>query len=364
MPIPYMGSKATIAEKLMTEMCLANPQADTFIDLFGGGGAMSEVALKRPQFTRVVYNELNTGIANLMRKIQQDGITPEFYQWVSREEFHDMKGGDCWRSGLIKTCWSFGNNQRCYMYGADVEAYKKAYHDLVVDGTDTRDFMQRYAERYVLEKHGLEQPCVINMPTEVDVQKRRLQVRKDLTGYEKQCKAEHLRRLQQLQHLERLGHLRDLENLGRLQHLERLQQLQHLENLGRLQHLQRLERLDHLRGLEHLERSKRLETLTGLDRLEVFNLNAFEFDLGGYDADKTVIYLDPPYAGTAVYQAKMQASIDHFTSSGFTVYLSEYQNPNPDVWQEVFAVEKRVTMSATNNTNKKVERLFRNKGDK
>ena len=302
-----MGSKAKIAEKLMNEITLNNPQADTFIDLFGGGGAMSEEALRRMQFKRVIYNELNAGVANLMRKIQQDGITPEFYEWVSRDEFRAMKNGDCWRAGLIKTCWSFGNNNRNYLYGDDIENYKKAYHDLVVNGIDTIDFMKQYAEQHVLEKYGIRQNCVINMPINADIQKRRLEVRKDLNAYEIQCK--------------------------HLQQLERLQQLESLQQLERLQHL---------------------------NVLETFNQNAFEFDLSAYDKTKTVIYLDPPYAGTKEYQEKMQSNIDHFASLGFTVYLSEYKNPNPDLWQEVFITEKRDTMSQ-NKSRVKIERLFKNK---
>ena len=319
MAIPYMGSKAKISEKLMNEITLNNPQADTFIDLFGGGGAMSEEALRRMQFKRVIYNELNAGVANLMRKIQQDGITPEFYEWVSRDEFNAMKNGDCWKSGLIKTCWSFGNNgKEGYLYGEDIEKYKKAYHDLVVNDIDTRDFMQRYAEQHVLEKYGISQSCVINIPSGVDIQKRRLEIRKDLTVYEKQCKQNNFRALQQLQHLERL------------------------------------------QQLEHLERLQQLERLNGLNRLEVFNQSAFDFDLSAYDKDKTVIYLDPPYIGTAQYQEKMQANIDRFAILGFTVYLSEYKNPNPDFWQEVFSTEKRDTMSQ-NKSRLKIERLFKNK---
>jgi len=321
-----MGSKAKIAENLMNEITLNNPQADTFIDLFGGGGAMSEEALRRMQFKRVIYNELNAGVANLMRKIQVDGITPEFYEWVSRDEFQEIKNGDCWRAGLIKTCWSFGNNQKCYLYGKDVEYYKKAYHDLVVSGLDTRDFMQNYAQEYVLKKHGINEPCIINMPTANNIQQRRLQVRGDLNKYEKSCKLTQIRLLQQLQHLKNLESLQNLQNLQNLESLERLQSLQSLQSLN---------------------------------VLETFNQNAFEFDLSIYYKDKTVIYLDPPYAGTKEYQEKMQANIDHFASLGFTVYLSEYKNPNPDLWQEVFSTEKRDTMSQ-NKSRVKIERLFKN----
>lgn len=294
MPIPYIGSKAKIAEKLMNEMCLANPQADTFIDLFGGGGAISEEALKRPQFTRVVYNELNAGVVNLMRKIQADGVTQEFYEWVSRDEFHAMKNGDCWKSGLIKTCWSFGNAGKNYLYGKDIEASKKLGHDVIVNRCKIA------ANLFGISLDAIEAPTIKE------------------------------RRLSFCREIKRLPHY-----LIKFEHLERLH---------------RLERLQHLNGLS---------------RLEVFNKSAFEFDLSAYDKDKTVIYLDPPYFNSIRddhYQhGQVSDSIDHFASLGFTVYLSEYKNPNPDLWQEVFSIEKRVLLSATNNSNKKIERLFKNK---
>lgn len=295
MPIPYLGSKARIAESLMNEMCLANPHADTFIDLFGGGGAMSESALKRQQFKRVVYNELNEGVVNLMRKIQSDGVTPEFYQWVSREEFNDMKNGDSWRAGLIKTCWSFGNNQRCYLYGKNIEASKKLGHDVIVNRCEVA------ANLLGISLDVIEAPTIND---------RRLKFLK-----------EHKR-------------------------------------------LQRLQRLEHLQRLQHLE------TSSYLNRLEVFNESAFDSNLSAYEKDRTIIYLDPPYQDSSDSIKKSQYmnnyiankhSVDHFASLGFTVYLSEYRNPNPDLWAEVFNIEKRVTLSSTNNVNKKIERLFKNK---
>lgn len=295
MPIPYLGSKARIAESLINEMCLANPHADTFIDLFGGGGAMSESALKRPQFHRVIYNELNAGVANLLRKIQSDGITPEFYQWVSREEFNDMKTGDSWRAGLIKTCWSFGNNQRSYLYSKSIEASKKLGHDVIVNRCEVA------ANLLGISLDVIEAPTI---------------------------------------------------------------------NERRLKFLKERKRSQRLQRLEHLQRLQRLETSSYLNRLEVFNESAFDFNLSAYEKDKTIIYLDPPYQDSSDSIKKSQYmnnyiankhSVDHFASLGFTVYLSEYRNPNPDLWAEVFNIEKRVTLSSTNNVNKKIERLFKNK---
>lgn len=131
--IPYMGSKRGIAKELVDFMLQANPNAKYFYDLCGGGGAMSFEALKRNRFEKVFYNELNTGVTELIRKIQADGVTDEFYRWISREEFQERKNENSWHGGLIKTCWSFGNNQRGYLFGEKIENTKRLLHEIVVN---------------------------------------------------------------------------------------------------------------------------------------------------------------------------------------------------------------------------------------
>ena len=130
-----MGSKRKIAPALIRYMASSNPDKRVFVDLFGGGGAMSFAALESGFFDSVHYNEINTAVVNLLRKIQTDGVTEEFYQWISRERFFELIGGSDWLAGLAQTCWSFGNNQRSYLYGREIEADKKRLHDEIVIGT-------------------------------------------------------------------------------------------------------------------------------------------------------------------------------------------------------------------------------------
>ena len=91
--ILYMGSKRRIAPDLIRHMANANPDARHFVDLFGGGGAMSFAALESGFFDTIHYNEINTAVVNLLRKIQADGVTEEFYQWISRERFFELIQG-------------------------------------------------------------------------------------------------------------------------------------------------------------------------------------------------------------------------------------------------------------------------------
>ena len=137
--VPYMGSKRKIASKLLDFIVINNPSCKYFYDLFGGGGAMSFAALKYSQIERVHYNEINTGVVELIKKITKDGIPDIFFNWVTRDTFNAHKNTKDWYGGLVKTCWSFGNNQKDYIFGKNIEALKKEAHEYLMqngyDGT-------------------------------------------------------------------------------------------------------------------------------------------------------------------------------------------------------------------------------------
>ena len=138
--IPYMGSKRKLASKIVDFIIDLNKGVEYVYDVFGGGGAISYEFVRRQQIKRVYYNDLNTSVCELIKKIQKDGVTKEFYNWVSREDFNSLKNGNDWKAGLVKTCWSFGNNQKTYMYGERVEPIKKQFHDYVFYKKDLQDY--------------------------------------------------------------------------------------------------------------------------------------------------------------------------------------------------------------------------------
>jgi site-specific DNA-adenine methylase len=85
----------------------------------------------------VTYNEIDTGVVELLRKIKADGVTDEFFQWIDRDTFHALKNGIDWKAGLMKTCWSFGNNQITYLFGNHIEEIKREAHEyLMSNGYD------------------------------------------------------------------------------------------------------------------------------------------------------------------------------------------------------------------------------------
>jgi len=301
--LPYMGSKRKLAPKIIDFIIEKNPNVKYIYDLFGGGGAVSFEALQRPQIKKVIYNEFNTGVVELLRKVKNEGVTDEFYQWIDRDTFHKHKGDNCWFGGLCKVIWSFGNAQSSYIFGKHIEDDKRLLHEIIINSCEnSRKIFNRKHDRVIIPKRLLGQ--------------ERLKVTKHVKKYTGRTD------------------LQQLEQLQRLQQLERLQQLQQLE---RLQQLQRLERLQQL------------------ERFDIHN-HSYEDVLIDTPVDETIIYLDPPYKGTEKYQFDIDhdALFEWVKKSKYKVYMSSYECED---LVSVFEVEHRSTLSAKNN--KKVsEKLF------
>lgn len=184
--IPYMGSKTKIAAKILELL----PPGKRFVDLFGGGFAMSHAASLCHKWDVIYYNELNPLLPPLIKKAIQGDFNYNHFRpaFITRERFLDLKDKD----GYIKYIWSFGNKGETYLFGENIEPLKHEAHDFIVFGKHTKHFQN--IERYVNSK---------------DIHTRRLQ-------FCKACKK--LKRRFDLQHLEQL------ERLQYLQHLQRLEQ--------------------------------------------------------------------------------------------------------------------------------------------
>jgi site-specific DNA-adenine methylase len=299
--IPYMGGKRKIAGKIVDEILRRHPDCEYFYDLFGGGGAISFEAMQRPNIKQVFYNDANAGVVALIEDIRDNGVRPEYYEWMTREEFHRLKGGDDWRAGLVKTCWSFGNNQHSYLFSQENERLKHPLHNIVVHKSD----------------------AAIN---EFEV----------MTGY--RVPAEHL--TGETVNERRLDVMRGVKKFaGRVEHLERLGQLEQLQQLGRLQQLEQLQRLERLATSAGSYADVKITT----------------------PLDKTVIYLDPPYEGTQGYQSAVDfdALKKWMAECPYPVYMSEYKSD----FTEVLAIDHRSALHHVGGQKKVVEKLFYNKGE-
>lgn len=116
--IPYMGSKNTIAYKIIDIL----PKAENFYDLFCGGCSITHCAMLSKKYKNIIFNDIDKDMPQLFL----DSIRGKYKnekRWISKEDFNKLKDS----SAYIRCVWSFGNKGTNYLYGKDIEPYKKAY---------------------------------------------------------------------------------------------------------------------------------------------------------------------------------------------------------------------------------------------
>ena len=308
--IPYQGSKNSIALDLFAKMLEIKPKARYFVDLFGGGGAMSFTALQLG--LKVIYNEKQTSLVTFIKFIldriksgehSQFGLFPEeFYNFINREEFKILKVEDSIKGQFARICYSFGNNQRDYAFGKKIETPKNLAHNIVV---------------FQCKKSLKEFNEISNLKIEISNSKNWNQRRLDL-----------------------MIAIRESTTLDRsyIKQLEQLKQLQQLEQLQRLQRLQQLQQLDRL-------------TILNLDFQDVV-IDTLE--------EETIVYLDPPYRNTAAYlESALHNDIDnYFRNLPFLAFMSEYDAP----FTSILEIKKKQLFCNTKEKGTFItEKLFINK---
>ena len=323
--IPYMGSKNKIATQLMRKMLDEKPKAKYFIDLFGGGGSMSFTAVQMG--LKVHYNEKQTSLVNFIDYILERiktgqggkyGLFPDdFYKFITREEFNELKEEDSIKGQFARICYSFGNNQRNYLFG-DIEKTKHLLHDIVMFRckVSLKEFNKLWGVNYTISNA------------------------KTWNERKFHCKAEWNQRMK-------------IKDCSKLEMLQQLQQLEQLEQLERLQQLEQLQQLERLQRLEQLERLEPLNNLT-LSNLDYKNVK-IETPI-----DETIVYLDPPYRGTIKYIEDVfhDEIDDYFKSSPYTCFMSEYKAP----FKSILEIKKTQLMH--NSKEKRayaLEQLYINK---
>lgn len=183
--IPYQGSKSGIADSIITFL----PSGKRFVDLFGGGFAMSECAMRSGKYESVYYNELNPLLPALIQKAVKGEYNYDVFkpEWISRKMFEKLKDKD----GYIKYIWSFSNNGKSYLFSQELEPKKKSLHNFVVFGVKD-DFIKQHfndIDNYI--------KCD-------DIRKRRMLLRRYMQIKQQKRPMLELERLQQLERLERL----------------------------------------------------------------------------------------------------------------------------------------------------------------
>lgn len=190
--VPYKGSKSRIASKIIDLL----PEADTFVDLFAGGCAVTHAAMLSGKYKHFIINDLDgRGTQLFCDSMLGKYSTSRCPEWITREEFHARKDTDPY----VALCWSFGNDMNSYLYGKNIEDWKHAYHTAVFYGD-------------LSEWHAMEFDAPVC--TETDIAKRYEFYKAIIRGTGKYPALESLERLQRLQSLERLCGLQGLQNLG------------------------------------------------------------------------------------------------------------------------------------------------------
>ena len=173
--IPYMGSKNTIAYKIIEYL----PKAENFYDLFCGGCSITHCAMLSKKYKNIYFNDIDKD----MPKLFLDSIKGKYKnekRWISKEDFNREKD----QSAYIRCVWSFGNKGTNYLYGKEIEPYKKAYWYAVM-----------YDDFSLLWALGINIPKI----KAKTYKEKRLAIARELKKIKKNSRNQALERLQSLQ---------------------------------------------------------------------------------------------------------------------------------------------------------------------
>ena len=285
--IPYMGSKTKIAIDILRQL----PSGKRFVDLFGGGFAMSHAAFLTGRYKDVLYNDFNPLIVDLVKGGLKGQYNYSLFQpkFITREEFYEKKETD----GYIKYIWSFGNSGHEYMFSKEIEPLKHMAHDFVVFG------------RF---NSGLD---------------------KIAPNIRQAVKSSNI-------------HDRRMEFCGFVRRTAKRFDLQQLEQLERLQQKEKWEQL------ERLERLQQLEQLTRLEKRTIACSNISYLDYEHQEGD--IVYLDPPYEGTAEYSGGFDHKkfYDWVATRDYQIWFSSYKNISDNRFKMVYAIRLKSSLGAGN----------------
>lgn len=139
----YQGSKRRFAEWILEHL----PYRTHLYDIFAGGCAISDCALKSNKFRYVHGNDIADSTLFFKDVIQ--GILPDMREFISREDFYAKKDDDAY----IRMVWSFGSDLRTYLYGSKKEdIFRRIHEDIFMDGITTEE---EYRERVMLFREFL-----------------------------------------------------------------------------------------------------------------------------------------------------------------------------------------------------------------
>lgn len=331
--ISYMGSKSAIAKNIVDLL----PAGNRFVDLFGGGFAISHYVLVHhiynnqlsffgKKWNKLLYNDFNPLIVDVVKRaingdFNYNKFKPKF---IWKQDFERFKDKD----GYIKSVWSFGNNGRDYMYSDEIVKYKYACHQAIA--FNAWGELKKLCPEVWEDAHA-------GIKNIEDIKHRRLRFASAIV---KKLKKLNDWGLVQSNPLYKSCHWRG----GKLD--------------GKQNDLQSLESLERLERLESLERLERLQSLERLERLEIMNISYEDYVY----QDGDVVYCDIPYENTCEYSNKFDHKkfYEWVYSRDYSVFFSSYDNISDKRFKCIWKMPKRSTLSSTSNTTLNIECVYTN----
>lgn len=278
--LPYMGSKSKIARWVVERL----PEGDTLYDVFCGGCAITDYAMRARKYKSYVVNDI-TNSGYMFKKALEGGFKNET-RWIDRKTYFEEL-----EDPYVYLCFSFGNNPVCrYAYAVELEPWKKALHWCYV-----------FNDPSLMHEYGVDIPvCDDKAGYRKWIRNNETYIRERYCAWVNAHRAEIEGKTGLRIRDERLGRLQRLEDLQSLEHLQKLQRLQSLENPSS-------------------------------------SLHIFQGDYRDVVIPKQsgVVYCDPPYRNTASYYdmegGEKRDLTKTFDYDGFYAYCEyqSYVNRNP-----------------------------------
>lgn len=337
--LPYQGSKSKVCEWLFTHI----PKTDTFYDVFAGGGAVTDYAIRHKWFQKYYVNDINSLMSKALQMYFTNGFANEC-RWISREEFFKLKDTDPY----VAICFSFGNDLRSYAYAEDVEPIKKAFHYAIC--FDDYSMLDEYLGEY---KIRLKESSIFDRRIELQRYLTKL-YRKSLIsgkyGVNEQHLSPNLTNLDRLQELYK-GTCTNGDNVRAI-----AQNLQAVEKLNRLQSLKDGLKLSTDKSNYVHKLARNINCLNRLEResnITFTNSNYLDLEF----EPNCIIYCDPPYKDTKDYDQNFthEQFYDWCRNQKELTLISEYNMP--DDFIKISEIKTKSSMSATATVDA-LERLY------
>lgn len=364
--IPFQGSKNLICENLLNEMVKYKPDAVNFVDLFGGGGAMSCYALECG--FKVYYNEIRREIQELLEfcietneledtnSIWWDFVSSIKFRWVK----YDFKPKDRYEriyQAFVLLCYSFGNNFGTYLskYDKEVEKFYGHRYNIRCDSRSLYFYYKILGDNaYYLELLLKEK-----FSKEPDYYKR-YRMYRDVV-----IKVQFLNSLNEALTID----FEELLNMGQREllysRLGREDKPKRIETSIDINYLQQIPQINRVHTLRQLNELKHNIEFTSLDYEE-----AWEKVKGKITKENSIIYCDSPYKGTRCYRGavrfdfkRYQGFLDRLNEEGWVVFFSEYTNYD-NKYKEIYSEKKRMNANADKTAKYQVEKLFINSDER